>query len=102
MTRATDAAFDALHALLTDSMVEELRRDLDRARQPRMIPDPADPTQMIANPDYAPLSAKLLAVIRAFLKDNGIDTPATSKRFNSLVNELENLDLDDTAAQRLQ
>jgi hypothetical protein len=95
MSRATDAAFDALHALLADSMTEELRRDLERARAPRMIPDPDNEGKLMANPEWAPLSPKLLAVIRAFLKDNGIDTPASSRRFDGLVNELRDLDLDD-------
>jgi hypothetical protein len=100
MSRATDAAFDALHALLADSMTEELERDLEAARKPRMIPDPDDSKKLITNPEWQPLSPKLMAVIRAFLKDNGIDTPATSKRFDGLTSQLRDLDLDDVAAQR--
>lgn len=78
-------------------MTEELGRDLERARQPRMILDPDDPEQkrMIVNPEWAPLSSKLLGVIRAFLKDNGIDSPSASKRFDGLVGQLRDLDLDD-------
>lgn len=76
-------------------MTEELGRDLERARQPKMIADPEDPKKQIINPEWAPLSSKLLGVIRAFLKDNGIDTPSASKRFDGLTQQLRELDLDD-------
>ena len=98
MSRASTDALDALHALMANSMTEELGRDLDRARQPKVIPDPCDETKTIANPDYAPLSAKLLGVIRAFLKDNGIDAPSSSPRFNSLVDKLKDLKVDELGA----
>ena len=101
MSRATDAALDALHALLAESMTEELERAIERARLPVMIPDPDNEGKRIRNPEYEPLSPKLLAVIRATLKDNGIDIPSTSKRFNPLVDQLRDLDLDDAAAERL-
>lgn len=100
MSRASDAAFDALHALFVEGMTEEFKRELEAARKPRFMQDPDDATKIIPNPEWAPLSAKLMAVIRATLKDNGIDVPATSKRFDGLVNELKDLDLDDVASQR--
>jgi hypothetical protein len=102
LSRATDAVFDALHALLASGMTEELERDLERARLPRMIPDPDNAGKLMANPEWAPLSPKLLAVIRAFLKDNGIDSPAISKRFDGLVGQLRDLDLDDVASPQLR
>lgn len=93
MARATDDALDALHGLMADAQAEELRRALEAARQPRRIADPADATKTIPNPDYAPVSAKLFGVIRAFLKDNGIDAPAASKRFSPLVEQLKELEI---------
>src|SRR5689334_10260166 len=95
MSRATDAAFDALHAAFVSAQTEELKRELEWARKPRLIPDPDNEGKMMVNPEWVPLSPKLLAVIRATLKDNGIDVPASSKRFDGLVNELRDLDLDD-------
>jgi hypothetical protein len=100
MSRATDQAFDALHALLIDSMADELRRNWERAKKPRMIPDPNDATKLVLNPEWEPLSPKLLGVIRAALKDNGIDTPATSKRFDSLLGQLKDMDPDEMANLR--
>lgn len=100
--RATDAAFDALHALLVEAQADGLARNLRANRLPRMIVDPTDEAgkRTIPNPEWEPLDTKLLAVIRATLKDNGIDVPATSKRFDSLVGQLKDLDLDDVAASR--
>jgi hypothetical protein len=88
MSRASDAALDALHALMAESMTDELRRGIERARLPK------------SHDDYEPLSPKLLAVIRAFLKDNGIDAPAASERFSGLASQLADLDLDEAAMQR--
>src|SRR5690349_14565360 len=97
--RATDAALDALHALMASAQAEELTRALERARLPKRIPDPEDLTgrKTIPNPEYAELSPKLLGVIRAFLKDNGIDAPTTSERFSPLVEQLRNLDVGEEA-----
>lgn len=86
--KATEDALNALHALMADSMSEELGRALERARLPR------------DDENYEPLSAKLLGVIRAFLKDNGIDAPASSPRFSDLASKLGDLDLDAAANQR--
>lgn len=85
MSRATDSALDALHALAAESMTDELRRNLERAKLPK------------DDPNYEPLSPKLLGVIRAFLKDNGIDIPESSPRFNNLTDQLRNLDVGDDA-----
>lgn len=93
--RATDAALDALHALMASAQAEELTRALERARLPKRLPDPEDPRKTIPNPEYAELSPKLLGVIRAFLKDNGIDAPTTSERFSPLVEQLRGLNVDE-------
>lgn len=98
MSRATDAALDALHALAAESMSDELRRNLERARQPKMI---CEDGEMVPNPEYEPLSPKLLGVVRAFLKDNGIDAPASSERFDSIVDQLRDLEPDEIDAARL-
>jgi hypothetical protein len=81
---------------MAEAQAEELHRALERSRLPKRIPDP-DPTKRgtIPNPDYEPLSPKLLGVIRAFLKDNGIDAPASSPRFSGLVDQLRDLRVDE-------
>jgi hypothetical protein len=83
VSRASSDALDALHGLLAEAQAEELRRNLERARLPK------------DHQDYQPLDTKLLAVIIKFLKDNGIDAPATSPRFNGIIDELKNLNVDD-------
>lgn len=95
--RASSSSLDALHALLAEAQAEELRRNLARARLPKRVVDPADPNKTIANPEYEPLSPKLLAVAIKFLKDNGVDTAETSPRFNDLVEQLNELQVDDPA-----
>lgn len=98
MNRATDDAFNVLHAILADSMTDELRRNWERAKKPRMIPD--ENGELKLNPEWEPLSPKLLGVIRAFLKDNGVDSPATSKRFDGLIGQLRDMDPDELANSR--
>jgi hypothetical protein len=97
MSRASNEALDALHGLLAGSMTDELKRAIERAKAPVMVPeDPAVPNgPQKKNPNYEPLSPKLLAVAIKFLKDNGVDAPASSKRFSPLIEELENLNVDD-------
>lgn len=101
MARATNDAADALHGLMAEAQAEELKRNLERSRLPKRIPDPEDPTgkKTIPNPDYEPLSPKLLGVIRAWLKDNGIDAPASSPRFSSLTDQLRTMTVDEDAWQ---
>jgi hypothetical protein len=86
---------DALHGLLAGAQAEELQRALERARQPRTITVKEDGKDVTKpNPAYAPLDTKLLAVAIKFLKDNGIDAPATSPRFSGIVDELQKLNVD--------
>lgn len=98
MSRASSDSLDALHGLLAEAQAEELQRNLARARLSKRVPDPEDPTgkRTIANPDYEPVSPKLLAVAIKFLKDNGIDAPATSPRFSGILDELKQLNIDPT------
>lgn len=96
LSRATDRVLDELHGLLAASQAEELQRNLERSRLPRTIP--GEDGKPVPNPDYEPLSPKLLAVIRAFLKDNGIDAPASAPRFDGLIRELQTINVDDLPA----
>lgn len=95
MARASNDALDVLHGLLAESQTEELARNLERARKPKFIPDPANAGQKMLNPEWAPLDTKLLAVAIKFLKDNGVDAPAASPRINALVDQLRDLKIDD-------
>jgi hypothetical protein len=97
VSRASSDALDALHGLLANAQAEELQRALERARLPRTITEKVDGQDVVKpNPAYAPLDTKLLAVAIKFLKDNGIDAPAASPRFNGIVEELQKLNVDDT------
>lgn len=97
--KATEDALDLLHGLIAESMTDELRRAVERARAPKLLADEKGELTL-PNPAYEALSPKLLAVLIKFLKDNGIDAPASSPRFNSLAQELKDLDLDSIAAER--
>lgn len=90
--RASNDAFDALHALFAEGLSEELQRQLDAAREPTTILDPDG--KKVANPAYRPLSPQFLNQVRGFLKDNGVDTPASSQRVNDLADALKGLDMD--------
>lgn len=94
--KASTDAMDLLHGLMAASMTDELRRGLERAKNPPRI---CKDGELVANPDYEPLSPKLLGVIRAFLKDNGIDSPASSPRFNGLVDKLRDMNPDELAQE---
>jgi 5S rRNA maturation endonuclease (ribonuclease M5) len=95
VSRASNTTLDTLHGLLAEAQTEELRRAIERAREPVMIADPDNAGKKIRNPLYEPLSPKLIAVAIKFLKDNGIDAPANSPRFSPLLDELKKLDVDD-------
>lgn len=82
MSRATDEMFDALHALMAESMTDDLKRAIKTAKKEEGTVDP-----------------KLYSTIRAFLKDNGVDAPATAPRFNPLAQQLADLDLDEEASR---
>lgn len=96
MARASNEAVDLLHSLVAASTTEELRRAVDRARQPRTIEVTEGGLKVTKpNPAYAPLDTKLVAVAIKFLKDNGIDAPASSERLTGLEAELRDLDFDE-------
>jgi hypothetical protein len=92
LSRATDQALDALHSLIAEGLTEDLRRNLENARKPKTI---VVEGKAAANPEWEPLSPKTLAVAIKFLKDNGIDAPASATRFNGIVDELRKLNVDD-------
>lgn len=73
MSRASSDALDALHALVAETIAKSLRGDN--------------------------VEAKDIAVAIKFLKDNGIDAPASSPRFSGIVDQLKNLDVDELGAQ---
>lgn len=102
MARATDATFDALHALFAESLGEELKRALEAARQPRTIKKKdKDGKEVDAdNPAYAPLSPQFLNQVRGFLKDNGVDAPARSERVGGLAQALQDLEDADLMVDR--
>jgi hypothetical protein len=79
VSRATDQALDALHGLLSEALADSLRRAVEASRLPK------------DHQNYAPIPASLLLAVRQFLKDNGIDAPASSPRFNDVVDELRKL-----------
>lgn len=73
--RATEALFEQLHGLLTDSMIAQLAKYKEKGEE---------------------IPASFLAQCIKFLKDNGIDTPAReNKKIDTLAGELGDLDLDD-------
>lgn len=80
--RATELQLDALHGLLTDALAEELRRAKERADR-----------------DGTPIPPALLDKVMKFLALNGVDTPAGSPRKDTLLAELQDLDLDRIAVE---
>lgn len=72
MSRASEAALDALHAEVAKVLTAALKGK--------------DPT------------ASMVAQAINFLKANGIDAPARSERLTGLEQALEDLDLDDAFA----
>jgi hypothetical protein len=87
VSRASEELFDLIHSLVAGSLADELKRAAARAALPT---DDAN---------YAPLNPQLIDKARAFLKDNGIDTPAKSQRVDTLAHQLADLDLDDEAVR---
>ena len=85
MSRATNDLFDQLHSLLAGTLLDELIAARKRA-EPDADGNPGDP-----------ISPQLLDKIMKFLKDNGIDAPASNKPVNDLAQTLGALDLEDEA-----
>jgi hypothetical protein len=79
--------------------MDALRRNLERSRLPKTVTEKVDGKDVTKpNPDYEPLDTKLLAVAIKFLKDNGIDAPAASPRFDGIIEQLANINVDDLPA----
>lgn len=85
MSRATNEALDALHALQAEALVAELKAAKERKDE---------------NGNPVPIPAALLNAVTKFLKDNGIDAPASARRFDSIVDQLRDMDPDEIAAAR--
>lgn len=71
MSRATTETVDELHGLVAEVLTASLQSD--------------------------EVSPQMLAQAIKFLKENGIDAPATSKRMQDLTSALDDLDEDATA-----
>lgn len=67
MSRASNDAMDSLHALVARTLEQQLRED----------------------------PIKALASAIKFLKDNGIDAPASAPRFSGIVDQLKSLEVGD-------
>jgi hypothetical protein len=81
MSRATEDTLDALHGLLAGVLKDELEAAVGRAAEKK-----------------EPISPQLFDKIMKFLKDNGVDTPRSSKRVADLEDFLDDLDLDEVAS----
>lgn len=75
MSRASNQALDALHALIADVLMSQLQAKGEDGKS-------------------VPPSPQLLAQAIKFLKDNGVDAPARSERISNLEDALKGFDLD--------
>lgn len=80
--RASEDLLDLIHNLTATSIREELERAARRAALPK------------DDEDYQALNPQLVDKAMKFLKDNGVDAPARSKRVDSLADTLSQLDID--------
>lgn len=86
--RGSDQLFDALHGLLAGVLKDELEAARERSKD-RMVNGELVPGE--------PINPQLLDKIMKFLKDNGVNAPASSARVDGLAAELTALDLDEEA-----
>jgi len=84
---------DLLHGLAATALTEEIRRNMEAARQPPFILD--DDGKEIDNPAYERLNPNLIDKALKMLKDNAITAPQSNLPLNDLASELADLDLDD-------
>lgn len=82
MSRATADMVDMLHGLLAGALKDELERACTAKDEE-------------GNP--VPINPQLLDKVLKFLKDNGVNAPASSERIDSLASQLTELNLDDEA-----
>lgn len=78
--RASDELLDTLHSLVAGTLADELKAARDAKDE---------------NGKPKPVPASLILAAMKFLKDNGIDAPASSPRLGTLASELKSLDLDE-------
>lgn len=95
MSRANADLMDLLHGLAASALVDELKRGMEAAAQPRTIIDENDAE--VPNPAYVPLNPQLIDKALKMLKDNCITAPASNKPLNDLASQLADLDFDDPA-----
>lgn len=84
MTRASDALLDAIHGLVADGLRQEIERAMKAKDE---------------NGNPVPINPQLLDKAMKFLKDNGVDAPASSPKVDSLALQLADLDLEDVVAE---
>lgn len=95
MSRAGSDLMDMLHGLAATALVDELKRGMEAAAQPRNILN--DEGAEVPNPAYAPMNPQLIDKALKMLKDNCITAPAGNKPLNDLAQQLNDLDLDDVS-----
>lgn len=86
--RGSDHLFDSLHGLLAGVLKDELEAARERSKD-RMVNGELVPGE--------PINPQLLDKIMKFLKDNGVNAPASSARVDGLAAELAAIDLDEEA-----
>lgn len=94
MSRASEDLLDLIHLLTATGLKDELERAATAAAQPKTIEVEGE---VRPNPAYAPINPQLIDKALKFLKDNGVDAPASSPRVDNLAHQLKDLDLDDEA-----
>lgn len=95
MSRASADLMDMLHGLAATALTEEIRRNMEAAKQPPRIKN--DDGEWVDNPAYEKLNPNLIDKALKMLKDNAITAPLSNQPLNDLASELADLDLDDPA-----
>jgi len=79
MARANADLMDLIHGLVADSLRQELERAYEAKDE---------------NDQPLPINPQLLDKAMKFLKDNGIDAPASNAKVDNLANKLASLNVD--------
>lgn len=87
--RTTDDAFDSLHALVADALIEQINAWKERRLVDyKLVKDGDEATTYVTV-----LPPALIAQAIKFLKDNGIDSPAQSgSKVDTLKNDMPDFD----------
>lgn len=86
--RALEAALDAMHGLIAEALVNELRMHMRRL----------DDTKNSDEPYMIP--PQFLDKVLKFLSQNGINAPKSAPRVDALAVTLQDLDVDEMMAPR--